>query len=80
MFQGGFVGTECDLILLDESKSDGEIFGSLFPEDVNDLQTFDLPKEQIIQSTNRLQLKFKTSSDFYGRITVYLVHFDGLIN
>lgn len=80
MFQGGFVGTECDLVLLEGTNEDGNVLRTLFPDDINDLQTFKLQDIINISSTQRLQLKFKKSSDFYGRITVYIVHFDGQIN
>ena len=78
MFQGGFVGIECDILLLENDQTtEGKIVHSIFPEDVNDLQTFKLPKSVEILTTQKLQLQFKQSSDFYGRVTVYIVHFEG---
>lgn len=80
MFQGGFVGTECDLIMLSEYDEDKKVVGTIFPEDINDLQVFKLPETIPILSTHRFQLQFKKSSDFYGRITVYIVHLGGQTN
>lgn len=76
MFQGGFVGVECDLILSDYDKVDGEIIHTFFPGDINDLQNFKLPNSVEILSTQKLHLKFKQSSDFYGRVTVYILNFE----
>lgn len=77
MFQGGFVGIECDLILCDYDKADGEIIRTFFPEDINALQIFELPSSVNILSTQKIHLKFKQSSDFYGRVTVYILNFEG---
>lgn len=78
MFQGGFVGVECDLLLLkNDQVEEGEVIHTIYPEDINDLQSFQLPKSVEISTTHKLQLKFKQSSDFYGRVTVYIVHFKG---
>lgn len=79
MFQGGFVGSECDLILLEGDDVKEKAICTLFPEDVNDLQVFKLSEAIEVATTQRLKLKFKKSSDFYGRITVYIVHFEGEI-
>lgn len=76
MFQGGFVGTECDIVLIDNQDAQ-QIIHTIFPDDINDLQTFILPKALDVASTDKLQLKFKQSSDFYGRVTVYMIHFGG---
>ena len=75
MFQGGFVGIECDIILIENEGK--KVVNTIYPEDINDLQTFKLPKPIEISSTHKLQLQFNQSSDFYGRITVYIVHFGG---
>jgi len=75
MFQGGFVGIECDIILIENEGR--KVVNTIYPEDINDLQIFKLPKPIEISSTNKLQLQFNQSSDFYGRITVYIVHFEG---
>lgn len=80
MFQGGFVGVECDLLLLENDQvedEEGKVIHTIYPEDINDLQSFQLPKSVEISTIHKLQLKFKQSSDFYGRVTVYMVHFKG---
>ena len=78
MFQGGFVGIECELHLIEnEQVEKGTIIHTIYPEDINDLQSFKLPHPVEILTTQKLQLKFKQSSDFYGRITVYIIHFEG---
>ena len=82
MFQGGFVGVECDIIcteINDQGQELNDVICTIFPEDINYLQEFYFPEPCEIYSTDILQLKFKKSSDFYGRITVYTVHFQGYI-
>lgn len=41
---------------------------SIYPEDVNRKQIFDLPETPPVQE---LKLVFEESSDFFGRITIY---------
>jgi hypothetical protein len=78
MFQGGFVGIECDLLLVENDLiQEGKAIHTIYPEDINDLQSFKIPRSIEIPSTYKLQLKFKKSSDFYGRVTVYIIHFEG---
>lgn len=82
MFQGGFVGVECDIILIeidDHGQELNNVICTIYPEDINDLQEFYLSEPFEIYSKDILQLKFKKSSDFYGRITVYTVHFEGCV-
>lgn len=62
-FQGGFVGTQCQII--PDSCIEDKI--EFFPEDSNKLQTFPL---QLSQCQN-LKIVFGGSTDFFGRITVY---------
>ena len=80
MFQGGFVGTECrikvkrsceQLVHVDQNA---ELF---FPNDINDLQYFPLTAPIYLGKGDLLQIKFLKSSDFYGRITVYMIDFFG---
>ena len=76
MFQGGFVGIECDIIL---SEAHGEkIVETIFPEDINDLQNFTLKEPILVDVTSKIEFKFKHSSDFYGRVTVYMINFGGV--
>ena len=60
-FQGGFVGTQCQVIVNNDKTID------IFPEDSNKLQTF--PVE--ISDASQLKILFGGSTDFFGRITVY---------
>jgi len=75
MFQGGFVGIDCEICLESNGKM-ASVF-SFFPEDVNDLQSFPLPSNLTVESGTKLNLIFKQSSDFYGRVTVYQIQFYG---
>lgn len=77
MFQGGFVGIECDVILIEEQ--DSKIIQTIFPEDINDLQSFKLNSGVKVLTTSKIELKFKNSSDFYGRVTVYMINLEGTI-
>jgi len=60
-FQGGFVGTQCHVIVNDEQKLD------FFPEDSNKLQTFSLG----LNECQTLKIVFGGSTDFFGRVTIY---------
>lgn len=81
-FQGGFVGKCCRLstlaaVLVDEKGAALSELATVYPEDVNRKQTFKLPEtEPIIQ----MRLSFEESSDFFGRITVYDLQIEGLLN
>lgn len=75
MFQGGFAGKECSL-LIQKSKDDGgwKEISKFYPMDVNDVQEFTIPEDQdsaITANGGRLRIVFHSSSDFYGRVTVY---------
>ncbi|KAF9170159.1 Nuclear receptor 2C2-associated protein [Mortierella sp. AD011] len=65
MFQGGFVGKTCQLLAWTD---DGEFVEMMkfYPEDINPLQI----KNQR-QTTSRVKIIFESSTDFFGRITVY---------
>ena len=72
-FQGGFVGTRC-VISVASSAPEGTTASelkplvSIYPEDVNRKQIFELPETPPVQE---LKLVFEESSDFFGRITIY---------
>ncbi|CAA7268042.1 unnamed protein product [Cyclocybe aegerita] len=81
-FQGGFVGTRCAICIpTDESgKKDWRPFTTIFPEDVNRRQMFELVPSQpdlLTEGVIALKLVFEESSDFFGRITVYDVAVEG---
>jgi len=70
MFQGGFAGRECSLLGSAGKDASLEKICDFFPDDVNILQTF------VVEPANRLAvdkvaLVFTTSTDFFGRITIY---------
>ena len=68
MFQGGFVGIQTVL----ESEVDKiwiPLADTYHLEDCNALQTLTLPKE--VHAFRSYRVNFISSSDFYGRITVY---------
>ena len=52
---------------------------TVFPEDVNRVQAFDLKlSDQIISGgASALKLVFEESSDFFGRITIYDLKVEG---
>ncbi|KAK3812938.1 MAG: hypothetical protein J3Q66DRAFT_346982 [Benniella sp.] len=69
MFQGGFVGKTCQLfVMTDEGKMVETM--AFYPEDINPLQTFHVPETQR-QATSRIKIFFESSTDFFGRITIY---------
>jgi hypothetical protein len=65
-FQGGFVGTE--LQVKAASFEDLIHIITFFPKDHNDTQIFSLESPATCQV---LHLNFPSSTDFYGRITIY---------
>jgi len=83
-FQGGFVGTRCSVDVQQISDSERRPiwtnWTTVFPEDVNRLQTFALkPQEVVEQGVQTLRLVFEESSDFFGRITVYNLQLQGIL-
>lgn len=60
-FQGGFVGKEC-YIEIEEEKY------PFYPEDNNAFQIFKFNQNNL---TDTLKIIFNSSTDFFGRITVY---------
>ena len=65
-FQGGFCGKECEI----EVDGDKKVM-DFYPDDANKLQTFQF-KERI-QSVKKVRIIFNSSTDFYGRITLYML-------
>ena len=66
-FQGGFVGKDCYIEDLSDDQEPKQIF-SFYPEDVNSEQVFQLSESC---SVKKVKLVFSTSTDFFGRITIY---------
>ncbi|RUS76572.1 hypothetical protein EGW08_015650 [Elysia chlorotica] len=68
-FQGGFVGKSC---WVEAVKSGEESFArihSFFPQDINQTQVFPLPDTD--STLTSLKIVFDSSTDFFGRITIY---------
>ena len=82
-FQGGFVGKRCAIYVLDAASADSEggssrklhQFTTIYPEDVNRKQTFEMP--ELVATVEQIKLVFEESSDFFGRITVYDFQIEG---
>ncbi|KAJ2465005.1 Nuclear receptor 2C2-associated protein, partial [Coemansia sp. RSA 2322] len=72
-FQGGFAGKETKLI---DRALNTEIC-ALYPEDINSLQTFPLPEEEQTVWRSQVKIQFLSSTDFFGRITIYSLDFVG---
>lgn len=75
-FQGGFVGRRC--VLEADVSPDGASAPewvsvlAFSPEDVNDVQRFAVPAASQVPC-RAVRITFATSSDFYGRVTLYSV-------
>ena len=84
-FQGGFVGTRCKVLVTtkDKDKSDWQLLTTVYPEDVNRPQVFDLKPanpdilEDVKKGVSTFKLLFEESSDFFGRITIYDLKVEG---
>ena len=63
-FQGGFCGKDCEI----EINGDQKVM-DFFPEDINRVQMFNFPEAKT--NVKKVRIIFKSSSDFYGRITLY---------
>lgn len=75
-FQGGFVGSVMT-ISLENSNNENVYKKSFYPDDINDMQTFELNDNVSTSSDNALgnirkvSIIFEKSSDFFGRIIIY---------
>lgn len=72
-FQGGFVGQTCCI----ESfcNTHWEEVTRIYPQDINSLQHFVIDSHVPVK---KMKLVFLTSSDFYGRVTVYHLDVKGV--
>ncbi|XP_046574207.1 nuclear receptor 2C2-associated protein-like [Haliotis rubra] len=66
-FQGGFAGKECWVETGKEAVHLTKT-ADFYPEDINSLQTFKLSEEPV---TKVMRIVFNSSTDFFGRITLY---------
>ncbi|EFA83258.1 galactose-binding domain-containing protein [Heterostelium album PN500] len=66
-FQGGFVGKDCEIHAITSGSDSFALVSMFYPEDINTVQAFP------VDIKNALQVKvlFKSSTDFFGRITIY---------
>jgi hypothetical protein len=77
MFQGGFVGQEGTIDFLDSKVGEPRRTVNLDEvkriEDSNDLQTWNIPPESEADARKAkfIRINFPTSTDFYGRVTIY---------
>lgn len=82
-FQGGFVGTRCALyVQREDDKKEWHLVTTVYPEDVNRRQIFDIIPEELEawrDGVSCLKLVFESSSDFFGRITIYDLRLDGTV-
>jgi hypothetical protein len=60
----------------DSGGTDWRNLSTVFPEDVNRRQTFLVHGDHPL---TELKLVFEESSDFFGRITLYVVQLDGCL-
>lgn len=66
-----------------QGAKEWRLLTEIFPEDVNRRQTFDLTPldaEKAGQQVDALKMIFHESSDFFGRITVYDLQVEGIID
>ena len=70
MFQGGFVGKECEVLVATAAAAGaGSSVARFYPDDNNTLQRFAVHANGITQ----LKLLFHSSTDFFGRVTIYVL-------
>lgn len=73
-FHGGFSGQSCRL----EAESDDADWTDVmkfYPQDSSSLQIF--PVNGTCVNARRLKIVFETSSDFFGRVTIYMLNIVG---
>lgn len=70
------MGTRC-AIRIQPPAGNWSLLTTIFPEDVNRRQIFDLPAA--CEGVENMKLIFEESSDFFGRITVYDMVMEGEI-
>ncbi|KAK3798627.1 hypothetical protein RRG08_019114 [Elysia crispata] len=68
-FQGGFVGKTCWVEAIQSGQESFVRLHSFFPQDINQIQNFPLPDTG--SSLSSLKIVFDSSTDFFGRITIY---------
>lgn len=77
-FQGGFVGIQCAIEVAVSSKEPvWATWTHIHPQDLNKRQIFELPSKG--QGIQCMRLVFETSSDLFGRITIYEISVEGFL-
>mmetsp|Transcript_12559 Transcript_12559/g.15270 ORF Transcript_12559/g.15270 Transcript_12559/m.15270 type:complete len:126 (-) Transcript_12559:231-608(-) len=73
VFQGGFVGVDCELLLRKDEEAKFQKLEDAYvePDDTNELQEFIIPDSGTQPICTALRLSFGKSTDFYGRIMIY---------
>ncbi|KAH6917096.1 galactose-binding domain-like protein [Coprinopsis sp. MPI-PUGE-AT-0042] len=84
-FQGGFVGTKCRIEAVSATSEDPrnwQLLTQVYPEDVNRQQDFDLAfdKNSWKSGVTAIKFIFEESSDFFGRITIYDLKLEGMMD
>lgn len=74
-FQGGFVGSQCKVIVEDHDDAK-KVETIIYPDDINDRQEFSFDEcqpnvENIQFNISKIRFVFEKSSDFFGRIIIY---------
>lgn len=78
------MGTQCSFYTSSDptNKKTWNLLKTVFPEDVNRRQSFDLYPSvsgDIDGGVTSIKLVFEASSDFFGRITVYDLKLEGTV-
>lgn len=79
MFQGGFVGQDA-VVEVGEKDSLAIVATLQTIEDCNRMQSFDIISEgpEVARGGRYVKITFPTSTDFYGRVTIYKLELEGL--
>lgn len=77
MFQGGFVGQDATIQVGNNPSDDSMQLVTVLEEieDSNRMQTFDIPSAV----GGFVRITFPSSTDFYGRVTIYQIELHGRI-
>eukprot|EP01086_Lenisia_limosa_P011157 TRINITY_DN36488_c0_g1_i1.p1 TRINITY_DN36488_c0_g1~~TRINITY_DN36488_c0_g1_i1.p1 ORF type:complete len:140 (+),score=20.01 TRINITY_DN36488_c0_g1_i1:98-517(+) len=70
-FQGGFVGQNAVVEVTTPDSPEKVDAGCVYPEDSNGMQVFDIEKPEVTASVATVRVTFPSSTDFYGRVTIY---------
>ncbi|EGG17257.1 galactose-binding domain-containing protein [Cavenderia fasciculata] len=80
MFQGGFVGKDCEVLAQQLDSKEFIFISKFFPDDINTFQVRLIEIDRYIywisfpmkiENVKQIKIVFKQSTDFFGRIVVY---------